>query len=325
MSKDYEFKLSEKYLKIAESELQETLSRRNQSLEQLIEWIQKHPNIKKCPTCNYRFPSNYIFCSVTNSNISDPIFLLRFLRAKKFSVPMACEMLERYLVARQVYKKWFNNLDIKDPKLKEMVQCGIFVPLPNRDELGRKICLIRGECLDPERFTADDIFRLNCLFFGCLLDEEESQIAGYVFILDLSKISMKFISSMSLTDLKNWISCFVKAFPLRMRQIHIVNLPRFAKALAELGLNLMSEKLKKRVNFVDTYEELGNHVHPKLLPKEYCGVVSIKTMIEEAKDMLLKNRKLVLSHANQVVTMTGKMNWTDADMGVGSFRKLDVD
>lgn len=228
-------------------------------------------------------------------------------------------------MARQVYRKWFHNLDVLDPKLEEMVDCGYFLSLPNRDERGSKICVISARNLDPDRFTADDVFRLNCLYFGYLLDEEENQISGYVFILDLTSVSMKFISMMSLTDLKNWISCIVKAFPLRMRQVHIINLPKFAKALAELGLNLMSEKLKNRVHFLDDYEELEKHVSSKLLPRECGGDVPMKVMIEEAKGKLLENREKILSHADQLINVTQKTNWTDSGLGVGSFRKLDID
>lgn len=39
--------LPNKFLKIAEKDLRETESRRRQSLIQMREWIEKHPNIQK--------------------------------------------------------------------------------------------------------------------------------------------------------------------------------------------------------------------------------------------------------------------------------------
>jgi len=75
------------------------------------------------------------------SVFTDSVFLLRFLRTKKFSVPLAQEMLERYLVVRQLYPQWFRGLDIDDPAISELLQGGYIVPLPQRDDLGRQVIL----------------------------------------------------------------------------------------------------------------------------------------------------------------------------------------
>jgi len=54
----------------------------------------------------------------------DAPFLLRFLRTKKFSVPMAQDMLERYLVIRQLYPQWFSKLDVDDPVISDILDSG---------------------------------------------------------------------------------------------------------------------------------------------------------------------------------------------------------
>jgi hypothetical protein len=55
---------------------------------------------------------------------ADALFLLRFLRSKKFSVVQAQEMLERYLVMRQLYPVWYKSLDTLDTQLIELVDAG---------------------------------------------------------------------------------------------------------------------------------------------------------------------------------------------------------
>lgn len=47
---EYTFQLPEREKKIALEELREDDSMREQSLDQLREWISKHPNIKRCRT-----------------------------------------------------------------------------------------------------------------------------------------------------------------------------------------------------------------------------------------------------------------------------------
>lgn len=96
----YVCNLSPKFKKIALDELREDDNIRGQALTQFREWIAKHPHIKKCRT--------------------DAVFLLRFLRTKKFSVPAACEMLQRYLTIRQLYPQWFKKLDIEDKSIDGM-------------------------------------------------------------------------------------------------------------------------------------------------------------------------------------------------------------
>lgn len=53
----------------------------------------------------------------------DANFLLRFLRAKKFSVPMTCAGIERYLLLRQSYE-FFSNLDMNLPIMKILLDAG---------------------------------------------------------------------------------------------------------------------------------------------------------------------------------------------------------
>lgn len=118
---EYKSTLDVDTLEAARLELREDDNTREQTLEQFRHWIQKHPAIKKCRT--------------------DSLFLLRFLRTKKFSLPMAQEMLERYLTIRQLYPDWFQKLDIDDPELEAIIDSGYLVPLPKRDRHGRKVIL----------------------------------------------------------------------------------------------------------------------------------------------------------------------------------------
>jgi len=118
---EYTSTLDADTLEMARLELREDDNTREQALKQFRHWIEKHPAIKQCRT--------------------DSLFLLRFLRTKKFSLPMAEEMLERYLTIRQLYPDWFQKLDIDDPEIEAIIDSGYLVPLPKRDRHGRKVIL----------------------------------------------------------------------------------------------------------------------------------------------------------------------------------------
>lgn len=104
---DYQCKLSLETRKIAENELRETDEIRTHSLKSLREWVDKNPRI-----VSMRLDSN---------------FLLRFLRCRKFSLPMTKDMIERYLVLRhyeQDEMKIFQNFDMRLPAVKELFELG---------------------------------------------------------------------------------------------------------------------------------------------------------------------------------------------------------
>jgi hypothetical protein len=113
--------ISELAQKVAKSELREDKEIREQSLQQMREWLSK----------------NY---DVEDVRIDDG-FLLRFLRNKKFSIPMAQQQLLKYLNMRKVMTHLSYNLDFLDQCLKNLFDNGYIVVSPIRDKYGRRTIL----------------------------------------------------------------------------------------------------------------------------------------------------------------------------------------
>ncbi|XP_039966000.1 clavesin-2 isoform X3 [Bactrocera tryoni] len=297
---------------IAKEELHEDDNIRHQALHQFREWISKHPRIKKCRT--------------------DTLFLLRFLRTKKFSVPDACEMLERYLTIRQLFPQWFSNLDILDPTISEIFDNGYLVPLPQRDDDGRQIILSVAKNFDPYKYSSVQMARVHSLICEGLLDDEPSQVAGYVYINDESGINMGFASLWSLSDLRNMVKCIQNSTPMRHKATHFVNIPHFANRIIELGVSLLSEKLKNRITIHKSVDALKERVKPEILPKEYGGSIPMADIIKDFKLKLIQKRDSILALDEMCIEITKDCNSpsvkiiSDIDTGViGSFRKLEVD
>jgi hypothetical protein len=104
---DYKFTLSDELRKLAEEELRETDEIRENAIRAIREWATKNPRI-----CTLRLDSK---------------FILRFLRFKKFSIPMAQETLERYLVLRKYFFEGeyiYQNFDYKLPPLLSLINKG---------------------------------------------------------------------------------------------------------------------------------------------------------------------------------------------------------
>lgn len=113
--------VSDSVLKVAKKDLREDKTTREQSLEQMREWLKKNFDVE-----NVR---------------SDDTFLLRFLRNKKFSVPMAQQQILKYLNMRKVMDHLTYNLDFLSPGVRDLIDNGYIMMSPLRDKNGRRTVL----------------------------------------------------------------------------------------------------------------------------------------------------------------------------------------
>ncbi|XP_067005123.1 clavesin-2 isoform X2 [Anabrus simplex] len=306
----YQCNLSEELKKVAQAELREDEATRRHALAQMRDWIAKHPHIRKCRT--------------------DSPFLLRFLRTKKFSVPLAQEMLERYLTIRQLYPHWFRNLNVDDPILNEILDQGYLVPLPQRDEFGRQVILSCAGRFDPYKYTSAHMARCHSLVVESLMDDDENQIRGYSYVNDESGLLMGHISLWSLSDIRAMLRCIQNSTPMRHKATHFMNVPHYANKVFEFFIGLLNDKLKNRIMLHSNMEDLKEAVDPKILPKEYGGEVPMADMIAQFKETLHKKQEAIKALDEMEIELDRKSQFiTDMEdelIGVaGSFRKLEVD
>lgn len=236
------------------------------------------------------------------------------------------------MTVRQVFPNWFQNLDINDPALEEIIDSGYLFPLPDRDEHGRRIIFSCASRFNAAKFTSAHMARTHAMVVESLLDEQESQVAGYLYITDEAGLTMNHVSLWSLVDLKKMSKCIQVSSPMRHKESHFVHIPSFANKVIEFALSLTSEKLKKRMFLDKSIDELKSRVNPALLPKEYGGTIPMDEMIATFKEKLRKNRAKTLALDDMCIDITGApTNWLgneDADIEgglMGSFRKLEVD
>ncbi|KAJ9573518.1 hypothetical protein L9F63_009082 [Diploptera punctata] len=305
-----ECNLSEELRDLAQKELREDDATRQHALQQMREWIQKHPDIKRCRT--------------------DSAFLLRFLRTKKFSIPLAQEMLERYLVIRQLYPQWFRKLTINDPAVTELLEKGYIVPLPQRDDFGRQVIISCAGRFDPYKYSAVHMVRCHSLVVECLMDEDENQIRGYSYCNDESGLTMGHISLWSLTDIRKILRCIQNSTPMRHKATHFFNVPHYANKVFEFFIGLLNEKLKDRIKLHTSIDDLKEAVNPKILPKEYGGEVPMADMIAQFRKQLESKQDAINALDEMEIVLNPKAKYV-ADMedelaGIaGSFRQLQVD
>ncbi|XP_041987482.1 alpha-tocopherol transfer protein-like [Aricia agestis] len=323
---EYKCPLSAETAAIAEEELRETENARSQALEALRIWLEQSPKFMAV-----RMDSN---------------FLLRFLRTKKFSVPMAQEAIERYMLLRQSWGIAFNQLDYKLPVIMEILDLGYIFVSPFRDAKGRRVVIYRPGVFDPYKYTNQDMCRVMAIVYETLMEDEEVQVRGLVHYADGSGVSFPHMTLFTPKEAVRIVKNGERTIPLRHKEIYGVHVHPTIKFALDFGMGLISEKIRKRVKLYTAVDDV--EIDKSVLPQEYGGKMPMKEMIElwkeemEAKrDTLLMNDKMAVrlelySEAARegaisalragANTCAGADAVGDAMRGLtGNFRKLEVD
>lgn len=243
--------LSEEAQVIAAKELHETPENVAQSLEILRELIEADQSI------HYE---------------TDDDFLKIFLRPTKFYAKSAFELMHRIAEYRDKYKSIFDNL-MPEGERDTFANYNVVNILKDRDQLGRRICLINaGKTWDTSRVTNDQLLR--CLYLiqlGAML-EPETQVRGIVVIMDLKDMGMKQVTALTPAFALRLIGFIQEAMPLRLKELHILHNPFVFNVAWGIIKPLLTEKTNKRTHFHSgDMASLHKFIDPAFLPVDFGG------------------------------------------------------
>ncbi|XP_046397395.1 alpha-tocopherol transfer protein-like [Ischnura elegans] len=306
--------LREAVIAVAKKELREDRVSREQALQLMKEWLQKSQDIK-------------------NGRLDDA-FILRFLRVKKFSVPLAQQTILKYLHFRNIYSHYCRQLDYLEPPVYELLKSGYLFALPQRDKLGRRVIFANAGKLDPYKYHNTDMAKAHLVTYETLLEDEDNQVLGFNHVTDLKGVCAAQMTLWSPSELGAIIKLGEQAVPMRHKEIHFLNVPPAFRMVYDFCKTLFSEKMRNRFYLHSSLEELHQSVDPKILPKEYGGTIPMSEMIDMWMKEVSRKRDALLSldrmesqkvmHSYKPRTTTPK-----ASNGItslpGSFRRLEVD
>lgn len=310
--------LTDVVMKVARKELREDKAIREQALEQMREWLKQNQDVENVRT--------------------DDLFLLKFLRTKKFSVFMAQQMILKYLNLRKVHMHLMYGLDFLSPKLNKLINNGYMFPSPVRDKHGRRLIIGFARNFNPEEHDSSDMSRVHAITYETLQEDAQNQIMGYVHIGDFKGITTAHVSCWNPTDFLRMMKWGEQSIPMRHKEVHLVHVPSAVKYVIEAGKSMISKKMKERLQVHVTIPDLCKKVDPACLPKELGGNIPMVEMIDWWKQELAAKRNTLLSLDNMNILSdrsiisrngTDRNNNNGAALGMetitGSFRKLEVD
>ncbi|XP_071443933.1 retinaldehyde-binding protein 1-like [Hetaerina americana] len=299
---------------VAKKELREDRASREQALELMKEWLQKSQDIK-------------------NGRLDDT-FILRFLRVKKFSVPLAQQTMLKYLHFRNVFSHYCRQLDYLEPSVYELLKSGYLFALPQRDKLGRRVIFANAGKLDPYKYNNSDMTKAHLVTYETLLEDEENQVLGFTHVADLKGVSAAQMTLWSPSELGAIIKLGEQAVPMRHKEIHFLHVPSAFRMVYDFCKSLFTEKMRNRFHMHFSLQDLHQTVDPKILPKEYGGSIPMSEMIDLWMKEVSRKRESLLSLDNMEPhkVMHGykpRSSTPKASNGItslpGSFRRLEVD
>jgi hypothetical protein len=232
--------------------------------------------------------------------ILDDKFLLQFLRTKKFDLEKSKELFEKYLLLKSEFPKWFeySNAEAEELKMWELFDSSFIVPLIERDSDGRQVILIQAEKLNPKskEFTFAHILRLTTRIAQVLLEDEMTQINGFVVLVLLKNITLSHLTLFPLTDIIDFVKIVRTCAVGRHKEMHIIGLPHYATFMLEVAKKVMSEKLRNRIKLHDNLHELQKEMDLSMMPLEYA---EFNGKFSESK-MMDKFRQLYESEKNKI-------------------------
>ncbi|XP_066918178.1 alpha-tocopherol transfer protein-like [Clytia hemisphaerica] len=196
--------------------------------------------------------------------------LIKFLRARKFDLDRAFDLMVTYYESKRDMSDLFTNYS-PSGEIKAF-ESGFSIGFKDRDQEGRKIFAFRPGMWEPSERTLLDNLRANLIAIEMLLEEEETQICGIVIIGDFRGFGFKQAKAMSPSIFRSYANVLLNCFPVRIKGIHVIEQPRIFTIVFAIVSQFMKEKLRKRV-YLHGSNIVGMHQHiaKSILPNDFGG------------------------------------------------------
>ncbi|XP_024428015.3 alpha-tocopherol transfer protein isoform X1 [Desmodus rotundus] len=222
-------------------------------------------------------------------------FLLRFLRARDFDLDLAWRLLKNYYKWREECPEI--SADLHAGSVLGLLRAGYLGVLRARDPTGSRVLIYRIAYWDPKVFTAYDAFRLSLITSELIVQEVETQRNGIKVVFDLEGWLFSHAFQITPSVAKKISAVLTDSFPLKVRGIHLINVPIIFHAVFSMIKPFLTEKIKERIHMhgANYKQSLLQHF-PDILPLEYGGEgFSMEDICQEWTHFVMKSENYLSS------------------------------
>lgn len=290
-------------------ELNEDLNTRDRDLAAIKDWLKKQPHL----------PNEW-----------DDGRIMTFLRGCSFSLEKCKRKLDMYFTMRTACPEFFTNRDVTKPDLSEVIAKAQGAPLPGLTSNGRRVTICRGLDKDIDADRLNNILKIALMIGDVRLKEELEGVGGDIYVLDASVVTPAHLAKISPSAIKKFLICVQEAYPIKLKEIHIVNTSAVVESLINFIKPFLKDKIKNRIFIHSNMNTLHEHVPKDMLPREYGGT---GCSLDEVNQGWMKKladyadwfKEQENVKANESLR-PGKPTNYDELFGIdGSFRQLSID
>uniref|UniRef100_H2ZHQ2 CRAL-TRIO domain-containing protein n=1 Tax=Ciona savignyi TaxID=51511 RepID=H2ZHQ2_CIOSA len=195
----------------------------------------------------------------------DDGFILRFLRARKFDIKRALQVLQNYHAIRKDFRECFELVE-NPSRLKHVMDTGIMYAAEGKVASGESVIIYRPAVVSQE-VKVHELLAYGVLCAEELLKDEEYQICGSITVDDLSKFNLRILAQFSLYGAKRMNQVWQDAMPIRMKTIYILNEGRLFDCIFALMRPFMKAKTKSRLRVCgNDYKLMHDEIPKTMLP-----------------------------------------------------------
>ncbi|XP_028043335.1 alpha-tocopherol transfer protein-like [Bombyx mandarina] len=290
-------------------ELNEDVNTRAQDLAAIKEWLRKQPHL----------PDEW-----------EDACLMTFLRGCSFSLEKCKKKLDMYFTMRAACPEFFANRDVTRPELMDLLNRAQGPTLPGLTPQGRRVTIARALDKNLDTNQLNDVFKLAMMIGDVRLREEVEGIAGDVYVLDASILMPSHLAKISPAVLKKFFICIQEAYPVKLKEIHVINASPLVDVVFNIVKPFLKEKMKKRVFFHADVQCLQDYIPKEILPVEFggngCSLEDVnKAWMKKLEEYSPWFKQQEALKANEAMR-PGKPTNYDELFGIdGSFRQLSID
>ncbi|KAK3909362.1 Alpha-tocopherol transfer protein-like, partial [Frankliniella fusca] len=203
--------------------------------------------------------------------ISDSL-LRRFLHSCDHSVERAKNVLELNCTLRAAAPEFFSQRDPLQANVQAAFDVVDVIPLPKRTPEDYQVFLYRLCDPDPDKLVYNDYVKMLLLVADVRLVSETNIPAGDVPVFDLKDVSLRHLARVVLPSLRKYMQYFQEAHPVKLKHIHIINMPPIMDKIMTLIKPLTRREVSSMIHYHPPGDPAFHDFVPKeLMPKEYGG------------------------------------------------------
>ncbi|XP_011704765.1 PREDICTED: alpha-tocopherol transfer protein-like [Wasmannia auropunctata] len=229
----------------------------------------------------------------------DDFLILRFLRVCKFNLEKTKIRMQNYYKQRSNLPEWYIIKDLFQPKLQELIDMGLILPLQKPDSQGRLVFIVRCTRFDPTTHELSDFIKIGVMLAELTMkNNTTASVYGCAIYVDVVNPTVRHIALCQPHIFMNVVHAWQSCYPIRVQSINFINTPTFVDHIVRLMKSFMTEKMKNRFH-VYSHMSLScfKDVPADILPIEYGGADGTiqeltdywKKLVEENHDWIMND------------------------------------